>query len=235
MILLHVLLDFINVVPESRHRVLHVVLETSHLALDLALTSLLSNLVLSHTIGDLVKLDRDALEALVDRLVDVLLDSVDLALPSVRVGQVVLRIDLHSVQEVLGALVSLLFLLLRLFLLGSLIDLASCALLLLGLLLLFLQGLSGLPLVLEEALHFAPWIEDLFLVLLDVLDEVHVVSHDVELGDASIQILVLRLTTESVAHDGDQHVQEDNLNEECRQEEQCVQHGDLSVDSLVSV
>ena len=75
----------------------------------------------------------------------------------------------------------------------------------------------------EIALETLPWIWVVVFRVLAALDQIDVVSHDVELGDASIERLILCRPAEGVAHDGDQHVQEDNLNQERGCEEKGVE------------
>ena len=84
--------------------------------------------------------------------------------------------------------------------------------------------------VLDDALHMALEIGKAILAIailsrvLDVipLDQMDVVTHDLELGLASIVLHIVRLLVECVAHDGDQHAQERDLDQESACEEEDV-------------
>ena len=84
--------------------------------------------------------------------------------------------------------------------------------------------------VLDDALHMALEIGKAILAIailsrvLDVipLDQMDVIAHDLELGLASVVLHIVRLLVECVAHDGDQHAQERDLDQESACEEEDV-------------
>ena len=73
------------------------------------------------------------------------------------------------------------------------------------------------------------------IVLLILVDQLDVIAHDLQLGDAGIVLCLLSGLRERVAHDGDQHVQEHDHDQEACQQEQDVAHRSLVVTFHVGI
>ena len=62
------------------------------------------------------------------------------------------------------------------------------------------------------------------IILLILIDQLDIITHNLQLGNAGIIFFLLSSLRKSVTHDSDKHIQEHNHNQEGREQEQDVAH-----------